>query len=319
MSSVLIGIDLGGTNIKVACFDMDLTLLTKTSVTTGADMGPEVVVDRMDHAIADLLAQQGLDLTNLAGAGIGVPGPADYQAGVIIKSTNMPAFQNVPMKQMLEVKLKCSVASENDGNVACYGEFAVGAGKDIDDMVFFTLGTGIGCGIVSKGRLIQGATGNAAEVGHMIVAPEGESCNCGQQGCVEAIASASNTARRATVAVTAGDASSLKQVLDNHGEITCKDVYQHLAQGDPLAKRITDETHEALAIMCVNMLHVIDPACIVFAGGMIAAGDTLLNGIRSQFDTRMWTLRKESVKLVFASLGEDAGVIGAAALARDAV
>jgi glucokinase len=319
MSSVLIGIDLGGTNIKVACFDMDLTLLTKTSVTTGADMGPEVVVDRMEQAIADLLAQQGLDLTNLAGAGIGVPGPADYQAGVIIKSTNMPAFQNVPMKQMLEVKLKCSVAFENDGNVACYGEFAVGAGKDIDDMVFFTLGTGIGCGIVSKGRLIRGATGNAAEVGHMIVAPEGESCNCGQQGCVEAIASASNTARRAAVAVTAGDTSSLKQVLDNHGEITCKDVYQHLAQGDPLAKRITDETHEALAIMCVNMLHVIDPACIVFAGGMIAAGDTLLNGIRSQFDKRMWTLRKESVKLVFASLGEDAGVIGAAALARDAV
>ena len=319
MSSVLMGIDLGGTNIKIACFDKDLTLLDKTSVTTGADMGPAAVVDRMDHAIAGLLDQQGLGLTDLAGAGIGTPGPADYQGGVIIKSTNMPTFKNVPIRQMLEDKLKCRVAFENDGNVACYGEFAVGAGKDVNDMVFFTLGTGIGCGIISKGQLIQGATGNAAEVGHMIVDPDGESCNCGQQGCVEAIASASHTARRATAAVKAGQASSLKQVLDTQGEITCKDVYQHLAQGDDLAKRITDETHEALAIMCVNLLHVTDPARIVFAGGMIAAGEPLLTGIRTQFNKRMWTLRKETVEIVFASLGEDAGVIGAAALGRDAV
>jgi glucokinase len=318
MSSVLVGIDLGGTNIKIACFDMDLTLLKKTSVTTGVDMGPVAVVGRIDSAIADLLAQQGLGLTDLAGAGIGTPGPADYQAGILIKSTNMPTFKNVPIKQMLEEKLECPVAFENDGNVACYGEFSMGAGKDIEDMVFFTLGTGIGCGIVSKGRLIQGATGNAAEVGHMIVDPIGEPCNCGQRGCVEVIASASNTARRATAAVEAGQASSLKQVLD-HGEITCKDVYEHLAQGDDLAKRITDETHSALAIMCVNMLHVTDPARIVFTGGMIAAGDPLLNGIRNEFNQRMWTLRKETVEIVFASLGEDTGVIGAAALAREAV
>jgi glucokinase len=318
MSSVLVGIDLGGTNIKIACFDMDLTLLKKTSVTTGVDMGPVAVVDRIDHAIADLLAQQGLGLADLAGAGIGTPGPADYQAGILIRSTNMPTFKDVPIKQMLEDKLKCAVAFENDGNVACFGEFSMGAGKDIDDMVFFTLGTGIGCGIVSRGKLIQGATGNAAEVGHMIVEPSGEPCNCGQRGCVEAIASASNTARRATAAVKAGHTSSLKQVL-NHGEITCKDVYEHLAQGDDLAKRITDETHSALAIMCVNMLHVTDPARIVFTGGMIAAGDPLLTGIRNEFNQRIWTLREETVEIVFASLGEDAGVIGAAALGRDTV
>ncbi|MCP4454074.1 MAG: ROK family protein [Planctomycetes bacterium] len=318
MSSVLVGIDLGGTNIKIACFDMNLKLLKKTSVTTGVDMGPAAVVDRIDHAIADLLAQQGLSLTDLAGAGIGTPGPADYQAGILIKSTNMPTFKNVPIKRMLEDKLRCTVAFENDGNVACFGEFSVGAGKDIDDMVFFTLGTGIGCGIVSKGRLVQGATGNAAEVGHMIVDPGGEPCNCGQRGCVEAIASASNTARRATAAVKAGQASSLEPILAD-GDITCKDVYQHLAQGDDLAKRITDETHSALAVMCVNMLHVTDPARIVFTGGMIAAGNPLLTGIRDEFHQRIWTLREESVEILFASLGEDAGVIGAAALGRDAV
>ncbi len=231
----------------------------------------------------------------------------------------MPTFNNVPIKRMLEEKLKCAVAFENDGNVACFGEFSMGAGKDIDDMVFFTLGTGIGCGIVSRGKLIQGATGNAAEVGHMIVDPDGEPCNCGQRGCVEVIASASNTARRATAAIKEDQTSSLKQMLDATGEITCKDVYQHRAQGDDLATRITDETHQALAVMCVNMLHVTDPARIVFTGGMIAAGDPLLTGIRTEFNKRMWTLREESVELVFASLGEVAGVVGAAALGRDAV
>jgi glucokinase len=317
MGRFLIGIDLGGTNIKVGCFDHELRLITNTSVTTGVDMGPNVVVDRMVEAISDLLTADGSGLADISAAGIGTPGPADYRGGILIKSTNMPTFKNVPIRQMLSDRLHCPVAFENDGNVACFGEFSVGAGKDVDDIVFFTLGTGIGCGIVSSGRLIQGATGNAAEVGHMIVDPKGEQCNCGQRGCVEVIASASNTARRATNAVEAGEPSSLKQILDETGEITCKDVYQHLGQGDALAQRITDETHHALAVMCVNMLHVTDPARIVFTGGMIAAGEVLLKGIQTRFDQYMWTLRKETVEIVFASLGEDAGIIGAAALGRD--
>jgi glucokinase len=151
----------------------------------------------------------------------------------------------------------------------------------------------------------------------MIVDPNGEACNCGQQGCVEAIASAYHTGRRAQNAVEAGEASSLRQVLEDQNQITCKDVYEHLAQGDALAQRITDETHKALAIMCINMLHVTEPARVVFAGGMIAAGDVLLNGVRQQFDKLIWTLKQETLEIVFASLGEDAGIYGAAALGRD--
>lgn len=317
MERLLIGIDLGGTNIKLGCFDQDLKLLQKSSVTTGADMGPDVVVDRMVSGIEELVAQNNASLEDITAAGIGTPGPADYKGGIIINSTNMPTFKNVPIRKMLVDRLHCPVAFDNDGNVACYGEFKVGAGKDVDDMVFFTLGTGIGCGIVSCGKLIQGVGGNAAEVGHMIVDPHGEACNCGQRGCVEAIASAYHTGRRAQNAVEAGEASSLKQGLDDQGQITCKDVYEHLAQGDALAQRITDETHKALAIMCINMLHVTEPARIVFAGGMIAAGDVLLNGIRQQFDKHIWTLKQETLEIVFASLGEDAGIYGAAALGRD--
>jgi glucokinase len=317
MKELLIGIDLGGTNIKIGCFDRSLKLLHRNSVTTGVDMGPDVVVDRIIGGIQDLVGQDNFALDDILAAGIGTPGPADYKGGIIINSTNMPTFKNVPIRKMLSDRLHCPVAFDNDGNVACYGEFKVGAGKDVDDMVFFTLGTGIGCGIVSCGKLIQGVGGNAAEVGHMIVDPNAEACNCGQRGCVEVIASAFNTGRRAQNAVEAGEASSLRQTLDEQGEITCKDVYEHLAQGDALAQRITDGTHRALAIMCVNMLHVTEPARIVFTGGMIAAGDVLLHGIRKQFNELIWTLKPETVEIVFASLGEDAGIYGAAALGRD--
>ncbi|MCF7974704.1 MAG: ROK family protein [Phycisphaerae bacterium] len=314
MSTLFIGVDVGGTNIKIGCFDGDLKLLEKVSVTTDVDMGPEVVVQRMGEAVRQLLKDLGYSLKDVRAAGIGTPGPADYKAGIIINSTNMPTFKNTPIRQMLSDELGCPVAFDNDANVACYGEFTVGAGKDVNDIVFFTLGTGIGCGIVSHGKLVQGATGNAAEVGHVIVQPGGEPCNCGQRGCVEAIASASHTARRAAEAVKAGETSSLS-ILP---EITCKDVFEHMAQGDALATRIIDETARALGLVCVNMLHATDPARIVFAGGMIAAGDVLLQAIRRHFEAQIWTLRKETVEIVFASLGEDAGIFGAAALGRDA-
>jgi glucokinase len=180
-------------------------------------------------------------------------------------------------------------------------------------MVFFTLGTGIGGGIISGGKLLAGSGDNAAELGHIIVYPDGRRCNCGQRGCVEAYASASNTAKRA---IEAGAESSLKKVLKEKGKITSRDVYEHLKRGDGLAKEITDGTAKALAILCVNMLHTTEPKRIVFAGGMIAAGDILLDRIRDYFNEQIWSLKKETVEICFATLGEDAGIIGAAALAK---
>ncbi|MDH7598877.1 MAG: ROK family protein [Sedimentisphaerales bacterium] len=315
---ILAGIDLGGTNIKIGCFDSGLRLLARDSVPTEAHMSAKVVVDQLGAAVNRLV--QGLGKgARLVAAGIGSPGPADYKKGIIFQCANLPTFKDVPLPQMLSERLHCPVAFDNDANVACYGEFVAGAGKDVQDMVFFTLGTGIGCGIVSNGRLIQGATGNAAEVGHMIIFRDGRQCNCGQRGCVEAYASASSTARRAMEAIQAGRPSSLKGLLEEKGQITSKDVYEHLAAGDMLAKQITDETARALAIMCVNILHTTDPARIVFSGGMIAAGQVLLDRIRYYFQQEIWRLKKETVEIVFASLGEDAGIVGAAAMAKEKI
>jgi glucokinase len=317
MANLLIGIDVGGTNIKIGCFDTRLKLLKKTSITTDANTGPQAVVKKMLTAIDDLVRESSFTLSDISAAGIGTPGPADYKAGIIINSTNMPAFKNVPIRQMLSGGLHCPVVFDNDANVACFGEFVAGAGKGVTDMVFFTLGTGIGAGIVSEGKLLRGISGNAAELGHTIIYPDGRLCNCGQKGCVEAYASASNTAKRATEAVEAGEKSSLKKVLDKNGQITSKDVYDHLKTGDKLAKKITDETAKALAILCINTLHATEPQRIVFAGGMIAAGDILLNRIKDYFNQQIWKLKKETIEICFATLGEDAGIIGAAALAKN--
>ena len=318
MNEIFIGIDLGGTNIKIGCFDSGIKLICKTSTPTNADMGPEAVIDKMAQTVEKLLADAGLSLQQVGAAGIGSPGPAKYRDGVIIAATNMPKFKNVPIRQMLSERLGKPAILDNDANAACWGEYVLGAGKGAEDMVFFTLGTGIGGGIISNGKLVHGCGDNAAELGHIIIYPGGRRCNCGQRGCVEAYASASSTAKRAAEAVEAGTKSSLKKVLEKEGQITCKDVYEHLAAGDKLARQITDETAKALAIVCVDMLHVTEPKRIVFAGGMIAAGDVLLNRIKHYFNEYIWPIKKETVEICFATLGEDAGIIGAAALAKQA-
>jgi len=318
MSEYFIGIDVGGTNVKIGCFDSELTIVSKTSITTGAEMGPDIVMDNIAAAAKALVTEAGFSIEEVCAVGLGVPGPAKYSEGIVISATNMPKFKNVPIVRMLEERLGKKVVLDNDANVACWGEFVAGAGKEVEDMVFFTLGTGIGGAIVNHGELLTGCGDNATELGHLIIYPDGRRCNCGQRGCVEAYASANWTAQRATEAIEAGADASLKEILQENGRITCKDVYDHLAEGDELAKKITDETAKALAVLCINMLHTTEPSRIVFAGGMIAAGDVLLDRIRYYFNEHIWILKKETVEICFATLGEDAGIIGAAALARHA-
>jgi glucokinase len=318
MKEIFVGIDLGGTNVKIGCFDSQLKLIYKTAAATKADMGPETVVDRIAATTEKSLADNALSREAIQAVGIGAPGPSKLDEGIIIASPNMPLFKNVPLRKMISDRFGKPAVLENDANAACWGEYVVGAGKGVKDMVFFTLGSGIGGGIISNGQLVHGAAFNAAELGHMIIYPDGRLCGCGQKGCAEAYASASSTAKRAQEAVEAGAESSLKKVLDEKGEITAKNVYEHLKAGDALAKKITDETAKVLAILCINVLHATGPKRIVFAGGMIAAGDILLNRIKDYFNKYIWTLKKEPVEICFANLGEDAGITGAAALGKQA-
>ena len=313
-----IGIDFGGTNIKIGCFSANLKLLWKISIPTNAQMGPDVVVDKIADVVKEMASKKNTPLETIKAIGIGSPGPAKYSEGILIRCANLPKFVDVPISRMLQKKLDRPVILENDANAACFGEFVAGAGKNIKNMVFFTLGTGLGSGIISDGKLLHGSGDNAAELGHTIVNINGRGCNCGQKGCAEAYASASHTAARAAEAIKAGEESSIKSVLEKNGKITCKDVFEHSAKGDKLAKRITEETAEVLGVLCVNALHFSEPEKIVFAGGMIAAGDVLLDRIKYYFRQHIWKIKKEdSVEICFATVGEDAGIIGAAALARE--
>ena len=317
MSECFVGIDLGGTNIKFGIFDGNLHLLSNYSVPMAADMSAEVVVESIGKTVEELLRKVGKKICDITTIGMGSPGPAKYSQGIIIKAANLAEFTNTPIAKMVSERLGSKpIHFENDANTACFGEYTVGAGKGVRDMVFFTLGTGIGGAIIHDGKLVQGCDDNGAELGHMIVFPGGRLCNCGQRGCVEAYASATNTAKRATEALRSGCLSSLKKVLEEKGQITSRDIYEHLEKGDELAKEITEKTAEALGLTCVTILHVTEPKKIVFAGGMIAAGDALLDRIKHYFNKYLWNLKEEKTEICFATLGQQAGITGAAALAR---
>lgn len=316
MGEYYLGIDLGGTNLKIGCFDCNLNQVAKTSNPTHADMGPGAVIDTIEKTTKKLLSENNLTLDDIVSVGIGSPGPANISEGVVISAPNLPEFKNVPLRRLVSERLGKNVIFENDANAACWGEFIAGAGKGVKDMVFFTLGTGIGGGILSNGELVHGFGDNAAELGHMIIYPHGgRFCGCGQRGCVEAYASASSTARRASEALQAGAPSSLAEIYKQTGHVSCKDVFDHAAQGDKLANEIVKGTAEALGILCVNIIHITGPQRVVFAGGMVSAGEPLLQSIKKYFDYHIWPLKQENLEICFATLGEDAGIIGTAALA----
>jgi len=310
-----VGIDLGGTNIKGGIVDEDRTVLSRVSIPTEADQGPDHVIGRMADLVGRVIEEADLAKSDIEAVGIGSPGSMSHTLGIIIKPPNLPGWENVPLRDRIKEMTGLPTTLENDANAAAWGEFWAGAGRGTRHMVMFTLGTGVGGGIITDGRLLRGHFDNGAELGHTIIQPGGRRCGCGQEGCLEAYASASYTARRATEAVEAGEASSLADVLRTEGEITSEDVVNAATANDPLAVRIFDETCHYLAVACVNMQHATNPERIVLAGGMIAAGDVLLEPIRRKAAEMTWKAADDLPEILFASLGNDAGFIGAAGCA----
>lgn len=311
-----VGIDLGGTNLKGGVVDEDREIRCKTSVPTEAEHGPEHVIQRMAELVERVIGEAGLRKEEVESVGIGSPGSMSHKRGVVIKPPNLPGWQDVPLRDRIKELTGLPTTLENDANAAAWGEFWAGAGRGTRHMVMLTLGTGVGGGIIINGRLIRGHFDNAAELGHWIVQPNGRPCGCGQKGCLEAYASASYTAQRATEALQAGESSSLSEVLRSKGQVTSEDVVNAANAGDALAKRIFDETCYYLAIACVNIQHATNPERVVLAGGMIAAGeDTLLKPIREKAAEMAWKAADDLPDITFATLGNDAGLIGAAGCA----
>lgn len=316
-----LGLDLGGTNIKAGVTDDAGRLLAKVSLPTHADQGPEAVMAALAAAAEQAAAAAKMALPDIAAIGIGSPGPIDFRLGVVISTPNIPGFEQMPLAQRIAERTGRPTSLENDANAAAFAEFWAGAGKDpsIRDLIVLTLGTGVGSGIILDGKVLHGSFGVGGEAGHMIVVPEGRPCGCGQKGCLETYASASRTARRAEEALDAGEPSHLRSLyLPGRRPLSSEEVFQAAQAGDPLALRIVDETAAYLGVACVNLCRLFDPQMILFAGGMILAGEFLFHRIRTAFGHTTWSVTPDQVRILPATLGTDAGVIGAAGIAWDA-
>ncbi|HEM6219872.1 ROK family glucokinase [Streptococcus suis] len=316
MSKKIIGIDLGGTSVKLAILTTEGEIQEKWSIKTNIlDEGSHIVPDIID-SIKHRFESHGLTKDDFLGVGMGSPGVVDSEAGTVIGAYNLnwKTFQLV--KEQFESALGLPFFIDNDANVAALGEQWVGAGNNNPNVVFMTLGTGVGGGVIAAGNLIRGVKGAGGELGHITVDFEAPfACTCGKKGCLETVASATgivNLSRRYADQY-AGDAK-LKQMIDDGQDVTAKDVFDLAKEGDDLALIVYRHFSEYLGVACANIAAVLNPAYIVLGGGVSAAGDFLLDGVRKVFAENSFPQIKESTQIVLATRGNDAGVLGAASL-----
>lgn len=314
-SKAYLGIDLGGTQVKTAVVSADNRILGRHTHDTPAKAGPEAVVDAMVASARESLRSAGVAA---AAAGIGAPGPMDWRSGVVFSPPNLPGWRNVPLAEMMYERLRMPCFVDNDANLACLGEFTAGAGRGVECMCMLTLGTGVGGGIVVFGRLLRGIDGTAAEIGHMTLHRDGRLCGCGARGCLEAYASVTGLVRTVREALEEGRESSLTKMAGSDlGKLTGKMISDAAHAGDALAKWAIEETGDWIGVGLATLINLLNPEKIVLGGGMIAAGEMLFRPVRERALRDAFEVPAKRVQIVPAELGEDAGVFGAAAAARE--
>ncbi|HFI0716194.1 TPA: ROK family glucokinase [Streptococcus suis] len=316
MSKKIIGIDLGGTSVKLAILTTEGEIQEKWSIKTNIlDDGSHIVPDIIE-SILHRFETHGLTKDDFLGVGMGSPGVVDSEAGTVIGAYNLNWKTLQLVKEQFETALGLPFFIDNDANVAALGEQWVGAGNNNPNVVFMTLGTGVGGGVIAAGNLIRGVKGAGGELGHITVDFEAPfACTCGKKGCLETVASATgivNLSRRYADQY-AGDAK-LKQMIDDGQDVTAKDVFDLAKEGDDLALIVYRHFSEYLGVACANIAAVLNPAYIVLGGGVSAAGEFLLDGVRKVFAENSFPQIKESTQIVLATRGNDAGVLGAASL-----
>jgi glucokinase len=317
----VIGVDLGGTNIVVGVLPIDGgdgEVLGIRSVPTEAHRGAKFVVDRIVGLIEEskrtVLAESGGQVGDFAGVGIGSPGPLDRDSGTVINTPNL-GWRNFPLRDLITKAVGLPATLDNDANCATYGEWWLGAGRNVDTLVGLTLGTGIGGGIVLNGEIFHGVSDAAGEIGHMTIDSTGRKCKCGNYGCLEAYASGPAIALRAVEGIEAGAESLLPALVDGRFEnITAATVYEAVILGDPYANEVMRETAKLLGAGIANIINVLNPEMVVISGGVTRAGDHLFVPLRAEVRRRAFKSAEEACQIVSGRLPGTAGVIGAAAV-----
>ncbi len=299
MPEYAIGVDLGGTNLRAAAIGREGQVLGRRSAPTNPAAGREAMLDCMTGAIAEL--RDACGPAGLAGIGIGVPGFILLKEGIVRNSNNLACLEGFPIRAEIERTLGARVILENDANAAALGEKWMGAGRDVQDLVLLTLGTGVGGGIISGGRVLQGFLGMAGELGHTTVVPDGNPCGCGNQGCLEKHASAT--------AITA-----MAGMLHLGANLTAQDVYGLALGGDSKARHIFDIVGRALGVTLANLVNIFNFPLYLLSGGVMAAWDLFAPPMLEEVRRRSFAFRNTPTRIEKATLGNEAGLFGAACL-----
>ncbi|MBC8167532.1 MAG: ROK family protein [Bryobacteraceae bacterium] len=299
MAEYSIGVDLGGTNLRAAAVSRSGEIIEKVSGRTELKEGRDAVIADIVDAIGSVKRQLGHG--TLAGVGIGVPGFIQIEKGIIVGSNNLPEFDGYPVRDEIEKLLGTPIFLENDANAAALGEKWFGAGQSVSDLVLLTLGTGIGGGIISGGKVLHGHLGMAGEFGHMTIVPAGNPCGCGNYGCLEKHASATAI-------------SSMARLIQLGQDLDSKAVFDLAAAGDARAKQIFHVVGSSLGIALATLINIFNFPLFLLSGGVLAAWDEFAPSMFAEVEKRSFTFRHAKTKIEKAVLGNQAGLIGAAYL-----
>ncbi|KXT76777.1 ROK family glucokinase [Streptococcus sp. DD12] len=318
MAKKLLGIDLGGTTIKFGIVTLQGEVQEKWAIATNTlDDGKHIVPDIV-AAIKHRLDLYGMTAADFAGIGMGSPGAVDRSAKTVSNAYNLNWEDRQEIGSVIEREIGIPFAIDNDANVAALGERWVGAGENNPDVVFVTLGTGVGGGIIADGNLIHGVAGAGGEIGHVIVEPQdGFACTCGNQGCLETVASATGVVRVARLLAESYEGTSdIKAQIDNGEAVSSKDIFDAAKAGDSFAESIVDRVSAYLGLAVANISNILNPDSVVIGGGVSAAGEFLRSRVETYFQKYAFPKVRQTTRIKIAELGNDAGIIGAASLAR---
>lgn len=307
----VIGIDIGGTNIKLGTVTPAGKITVRKQLETRVELGPEPTIERLALTIQALSKR-----TKISGVGIGIAGLIDHTLGIVRIPPNLPGWDGVRLKDTIEQKTGLPVHVGNDVNACVMGELYFGAGKGNADVFCLTLGTGVGGGIISDGRLIFGANDAAGEIGHTIIEPDGPRCKCGNDGCLERLVGAEYIVERAIAELKTRKSSILDLALGDTTIITPRIISRAAQQGDEVAREIVETIGFYVGLAIVNVVHLLDPAVVVIGGGIAKAGKMLLDSIQKTAASRIMMCRGRKLKICLSRLGSDAGILGASCFAR---
>jgi len=313
---VRIGIDLGGTNIVAGVVDENYRILaTATCKTASPRPAAEIAAD-MARMARQAVGQAGLTMDDVAAIGVGSPGVCNSRTGMVERAENL-GFLFVPLTEMLEEQLHKPIHLENDANAAAYGELLAGAAKGRNSCVCVTLGTGVGGGVITDGRILSGFNFAGAELGHVVIVADGEPCTCGRKGCFEAYASATALIRQTRRAMELHPDSAMWSLSDGGKNVSGRTAFDGMEAGDPIAKEVVDSYIRYLACGITNMVNIFQPEVLCIGGGICNQGETLLAPLREIVAAEQFNrLGKHQTEIVTAKLGNDAGIIGAAYLGQ---